>query len=544
MSTSHETHRIPSAEIPDELKGLTLENIEQMRAKQEMEVRTATQGKSFLDDSGDYKTARDEAIAEFDDYHGKVLDAQGIDEDHPKREEYLNYLRSLSVDKIPSSEWHVGPMQADGTYAPSGRDRAKETFAGLVRSAKSPDTTPLTPDQYIPIDSLARQELDETRKHFAELVSKRTTKMFESKKKSNEIDATHEDLADFIRATATEMADILESKGFDEAAIGEAIDQFTNEQIDKTVEDVEAERASEYTKRSPLMKRFLNKWSSWGGNGKKFFSEDRFKGNAKKGLLTGGVLAAVAIPLAPAIGAIGAGAVLGAATLHIGRSMARRLANNKLDDTANSASIAERQAADMQNEIDLRREGSADAGLHDLLGVVKERSERYRKRNRNRLMGSLALAATIDVVAGAAVGNYLTDSGLTFGKAGEFISDKAGDLKHALGGKPDHQVIKAPEKPIPKVVIPKPTVIDHAPKLSYEASIIRENEGWMSELKQADPGITHAEMQDKLQKLLDTKDPDIKKWVYEYTNPDGSKEPRITHPGKIPASMVKSILKL
>lgn len=248
---------------------------------------------------------------------------------------------------------------------------------------------------------------------FVKLTAERTRHLFERSKTREQINNAKEEASDALAAIATSMYLELSDAGVPEDEIVRQIDEFVAGQADEMANQMEAEYKAEYDNASPVMKRLYDKWSLWGEQG--------MKGKIKK--------AAVLAPGLIAIGAAGSvagGAVLGGAAgvgiALLGKSVGRQLLRNKLDRASNVDEHAAERVGDFKADAEV------NAAIFDALDAS---SDKYRKRNRNRMIGGVAVSMVAGAALGGAagfVGDVVRDH-VDLGKVGEKLGDAASAVK-------------------------------------------------------------------------------------------------------------------
>ncbi len=169
--------------------------------------------------------------------------------------------------------------------------------------------------------------------------------------------------------------------------------------VDKRLEEADGKK----------LKYFYNKWASWGG-GAKFFSKERMKGNWKKGLAVG-VLMAPGVALASPF--LGAG-VVAAGML----GMARGLARGHIDKNAKASELARVQSAEhiRQGEAQIEEDwadGARNFQAGDITLDVEGHTKKEVRRNRTRLgvgvaagfLAPLAIDKALNLMGGINVPN-------------------------------------------------------------------------------------------------------------------------------------------
>lgn len=380
-------------------------------------------------------------VTDFAAFRNKEVDAllneNGIfDNDDDKAHSDYEFAKAIYRNAIfmNEDEWLTKPEDSDlqrrNLAINAIRDRYSESNPGATFSAGSEksgtqgadierqdatERTELTGEEKL---ELGESLLPEIQAKFASLVAERSKRMIEGANTRKDIEAAKEELSDMLGGLATLLMDELEAEGASWDDIPAEIDTFIAEQTDAVLAKMEAHRTEEYNNARPIMKKFYDKWAQWGEQGVK----GKFK-KAAAFALPGAALGAALVPLA---GVVGFGAVTGALAVTGSRSVGRRLAGAHLDKRADAKKVAEAQREEIRGEI----EAAENAAHTDILAIIDERSEIYRKQNLRRTAGGLAIALSVglltakgaDMLAGT-VDNW------SFGKLGEL-------------GKPD---VDAPE---------------------------------------------------------------------------------------------------
>lgn len=371
----------------------------------------------------------------------------------------------------------------------------------------------------------ADARMDAITKKYAELVGERSKRMFEGKTTSEQIDAAKEQLTDLIGATATEMYDTLEADGIAHEEIVAKIDAFVAEQTDKVVAEMEANRVRDYEKSSPLKKALLDEWARLG---------DTKMGKFKKALVFAVPSAVIGAAAMPVIGAIGAGAGIGAGAFMVARSIGRRIAGAKLDAAADATRIGARQSAEIRGDI----AGKENASHQEILDLINERSEKYRKSNRNRMLGGTAIAMTVGLVSGTLA--EAVEGGIgdlvhwSTGHVGESVRD------HFVGsGSHDGAVVEHPGHDGHSGTGhghghggPEGHHFDPS-EIRGDARMVTPGEGWYQTF-----GELHIS-QDKWADVLKTAGPKLQEQGWAYRMPDG--QWGISHQGRLTDSALKTI---
>lgn len=308
--------------------------------------------------------------------------------------------RNLALNAVRDHFRHAS-LESAGSEG-SGSAEVQNDGAG---NQESPERTELTGEEKL---ELGETLLPEIQEKFAALVAERSKRMIESANSRKDIDAAKEELSDMLGGLATLLMDELEAEGVSWNDIPGEIDKFIADQTDTVLEKMEAHRMEEYNNARPIMKKFYDKWAQWGEQGT--------KGKLKKAAafaLPGAALGAALVPLA---GVVGFGAVTGALAVTGARSVGRRLAGAHLDRRADAKKVAEAQREEIRGDI----EAAENAAHTDILAIIDERSEAYRKQNLRRTAGGLAIALSVGLLT-AKGADILADNvdNWSFGKLGE-----------------------------------------------------------------------------------------------------------------------------
>lgn len=389
-----------------------------------------------------------------------LLAENGIFESEDDEQQHADYefAKAIYRDAIHMNEdeWLTKPAGSDVDRRNVKLRAIRERYSDRAESGSEGSdeaNQPVDPDDAFEQSRTEEEGRQEARSHsealsetdarmeaviskYAEMVAERSKRMVEGAKTRENIDAlkdgrevTLEDgkvvyepgLADLIGAVATEMYDDLEADGVSQEEIVRQIDEFVATQTDQVVAQMEAHRMEEYNKARPIMKKFYDKWAQWGEQG--------MKGNVKKAAVFAVPGAALGVALVPLAGVVGFGAAGGALAVTGARSVGRRLAGAHIDKRADSKKVAEAQSEDIRNKI----QNTENAAHTDILAIIDERSEAYRKRNLRRTAGGLAIALTAGLLSAKAA-DIIADNvdNWSFGKLGP-----NGDVEDVDGKGPD-----------------------------------------------------------------------------------------------------------
>lgn len=347
--------------------------------------------------------------------------------DRTEREDIASYLTELYKAKEttvsnPASREVDNPFYASNPQVAYGVEALKAD--GQEAARKKAESL-----------SEADQRLDGLTKKYAEMVAERSKRMIETAKTRESIDASKQELSNLIAAIATEYMDDVQGTEYSgvkwedmPAAVREEIvqtvDAFVAEQTDSIISQMEEHRMAEYNSSSPVKKWFYDKWASWGQE-KGFIT----KGKLKKAAIFAVPGAALGAAMLPVAATAGLGVVTAGAIVMGTRSVARHLAGAKLDSVADSERVATQQSTNIKDWIVLtaNRKKAIKEGSIDLLEVIHERTEVYRKRNLRRAAGGLAIALTVGALTKVGA-EFVSDywNGINDDKSGRRLEYPAG----------------------------------------------------------------------------------------------------------------------
>lgn len=125
-AASPEAQAPPQPERQADTSFLSLNNIEALRQQQhDMLYETLDDRNAYTAD--EVETVQAEVIDQYERQCIEYLAAHGIDENHPRFQEYCSIIRSYSYDRMSDQEWYAGTENQDGTLGPSGMDKLRET---------------------------------------------------------------------------------------------------------------------------------------------------------------------------------------------------------------------------------------------------------------------------------------------------------------------------------------------------------------------------------------------------------------------------------
>jgi hypothetical protein len=280
-------------------------------------------------------------------------------------------------------------------------------------------------------------ELIELMDEYAKRVSDRSRSVVEGSKTGEGIEKAGVDLSDILAGIATELYADMEAAGMPHDKIVKEIDRFISDSTELTLQKIESNRLAEYNKSRPYVRKMYDAWAHWSED-KGMFS----KGRLKKGAVLAAGGAVVAAPAALLVGAVGAGVITGAVVGLGARNISKNLAQGFMRNR--DKKFAEAQTDEMRKdlaEIYAANTEQVRAGAEaeqsdkavprpesrnlDLIEFVNDRSHEYRIRNRNRVIGGVAIGMSVGLLSGAAA-DAMTDhiDNMSFG----WVGDRIGEL--------------------------------------------------------------------------------------------------------------------
>jgi len=404
-------------------------------------------------------------------------------------EEFHTLVRETTDDLLPITD----EERADPSKSARARNRARlekalsayddDAFASIcveyMKHEARVQGKRLDPDMER-ISQLADTKIDATDKYHTELTDEELSNAYDAleaygdqfvadmvkRSKSSfemipgrkrEIKVNREELSDVLSGLATEYYFQLDDSLSDEQKAQE-IDEAITLASEQIISKIEMERRAEYDNARPVMKKFYDKWASWG-------REEGFitKGKLKKAGLIAIPVAGIAALAAPIVTAGAATAGVTALGFMGAKSIGRRLASVKMDRASTITTVAEEQANALRSGITQKRvseqtrptdevDGSEahkarvelNVDHNAVLEMIDRQSVEIRKRNRNRTLAGTAIALTIGLASSRAAGaveglvNYIGDhnplnndaTGYRLGEDGDSIvnpRDRDGD---------------------------------------------------------------------------------------------------------------------
>ena len=238
-----------------------------------------------------------------------------------------------------------------------------------------------------------------------------------------------EDLSDMMGGIATILSDECDRLGASKEQRDQLIEQALQDVTDRVVSEMADARLKDYEESSTAKQFVYKKWEQWNGEG--------FRGKLKKGAVFAFAGIGMGAVIAPLAGAVAGAGIIGTATAISARSLLRGLASSHLDNKSDAP-----RRADLQNdeiihalkEFKTSREKNRSldkppivrgASSAELLGVIDKKVEKYRKRNRNRILGGTAIAMSAGLVSGT-LADFMTQSAFAGSPNG---SDTMTDLR-------------------------------------------------------------------------------------------------------------------
>ena len=521
---------------------------------------------AVIGDSSYLKEFSDGIEGSLDEY----LQQHGVDKESPHFDKLWALYRDASPDRIHGDEWYIPPAHQYGVLS-TNRVSARENAIRLLSEAKQKIEHTDGVLQY-------RIDIEKIRHTYSEKLAERSKKMglFERPRTRAEIAAVREELAEYIGALATEMMDDLEAQGIREDLWADTIDIFIASQMAGVVNGMEAARADDFLSRNKVVKYGLEKWASWASpNLERNEGESRARHFGRSVLASvtsvntwkkagvfgviGGTVGALTVPL---VGLVGGGAFVVAGATLLSRQIARGLVGAKLDRAANAETIAHTQAAEMTTKM----QELSEATHHDMLELAENMAEGYRKHNRNRLLGGMAVSLAVGGGAGVLINSFF-DSSMLFGKLYDVfrhsvrLSEEvppipATDSDYMSSGRlpdtsPPPPEVAPPPPPLPETVPPGNGAGDMPPKPPSRIEVIDEylegrdaagkisgGEGWLQTFKEL--GIAQGDRRAFLDEYGDEllkKFPEV-----TYRMPNGDPGILMTEDGKMPDEVLQYIV--
>lgn len=454
--------------------------------------------------------------ADIENSLSEYLKQQRIDEASPNYDKVRALYREAAPDRIRGDAWYIPPAYQDGVLSTdrvSAREKAMQTLSDFKGGVEHTEDI----GRY-------KDNLKKLRETYSKKLAERSKKMglFERPRTIAEMQAVREEMADYIGALATEMMDDFEAQGIPKDIWVDKIDAFIDAEMAAVVGGMELARADDFRKRSKVVQRGLEKWASWATPtvekqegesrihhfGRSVLTSMTNINTWKKAGVFMGLGAGIGALAIPAFGfALGTAGIAGGAAL-VSKQIARSLVGAKLDSAAGAETIAHQQTEDITARMAAIPEGTH----YDLLELAENMAEGYRKYNRNRLLGGMA----ISIAAGATVGGLIhqfVDFNLLFGKVGEAF-------QNALNHSGNTHTIPVPESgsslsnpgtiapwPQPPETLPPPggtgqshaEVINEYLREHAAARHIDNGEGWFQTFKEL--GVKQGDWHELLQKV-------------------------------------------
>lgn len=128
---SEQSYEQPSHQDTERKKGSELKwdvrGVQELREKQKKLVRDAVEGIDPFDREA-LNEAKQEVYTSFDERARAAVRGSGMEEDDPRFDAQVKYLRHFSVDNMSNDEWYFGNENQDGTLSPSGRDIVRADY--------------------------------------------------------------------------------------------------------------------------------------------------------------------------------------------------------------------------------------------------------------------------------------------------------------------------------------------------------------------------------------------------------------------------------
>ncbi len=232
-----------------------------------------------------------------------------------------------------------------------------------------------------------------------------------------------EELKDMMGGLATHLMDKAVEDGISEAEYSSLIDAKLSEVTDMVIEKMAYAKLREINETSAVRRYLYDKWTVWGEQG--------FKGKVKQATTMGAISAPLAFVAAPVAGvAVGAG-IAGAIIATGARSLGRGLITSHINQKANASKSIDTQDKEIRSNVQKYSKHSDESNRNsfDVLSVIETSVDKYRRRNRRRVLGGVGIAMSVGLVS-ATLAEYISDN--AFGNTPASAVEKDGLKKHPL----------------------------------------------------------------------------------------------------------------
>jgi hypothetical protein len=564
-----DTEPKPSMYVEGAPEALQVYKIDELRqAEAEYEDKLVSE----LDDPFDMDARlakRAEAQKDFEDMIKDHLKANGIAEDDPKFDEYVETLKSYSIDSIPENEWSVGTIADDGTAtpglkhgvyaklseayasdtapeksadtedtdseaevdAPEKEDEADAEKDDKAEDDKEADTTSLpevkTPEMIRseigkdPAIIAARDNVDKKKRKLAELTAARQSKLFSRSKMLEAFDAAQDEYEEAVMKLV--QLEVVAEK----TAGMERSDE--DERLDATFKLIghyqDVQRQSIEIMKDTKVGKFITFMTS-GGTAKRIV----------KGVALGAVVGVAGSLL---VGATGGAAAAGVATA---ATVAGRFARGYASfDNSSGRGMEVVDASHRMSEFSRDAINESDAGSQPtseaidrvsnyLMGHLEEETRREQKKRRHstyKALGAVAAGVTLAELAGAAADHFGSKG--VFGVGDHDAEAKGDGSGHTPEGDDTGDKDSTPSETQPE-----------SPEYSLDARTIKEGEGFFETMQDMGiPAEDRAELLEKVGPQLHDMQVDGEPLAYKM--PNGEWGIRMTPDGKMPTEALDVI---
>ncbi|MDX2776260.1 hypothetical protein PV379_02675 [Streptomyces caniscabiei] len=580
-----DTEPKPSMYVEGAPEALQIYKIDELRqAEAEYEDKLVNE----LDDPFDTDARiakRAEAQKDFENIIREHLKANGIAEDDPKFNEYVDTLKNYSIDSIPNREWNTGTISDDGEVTPGLKHGV---YAKLSETYSAPDTKAPEPDEEDKTDTPEKDTADSDADKEPETDTPETDADTDKEpepdkdtddKEPDTVPPPEVKTPEMIRSEVDKDPAIIAARanveekrkklaeltaarqgklfsfGSTKKAYGEAQNEYEYAVIALTKLEMDAEKTAglerdEETARLDAAFKLIGQYQEVQRQAidimkdtkvGKFITFMTSGGTAKrivKGVALGAIVGVAGSLLVGATGGAAAAGVATAAGLTGRFARAYASFDNRSGRGMEVADASHRMSdfsREVINESDAGSEplgNSIDMVSYHLMSKLEEENKREQKKRRSstyKALGAVAAGVTLAELAGAA-----TDH---FGSRGVFGGDHNAEAKGGHdqpgggsdNGEGDSSGTK-PEAPTPEVQ-----------EYSSDARTIQNGEGFFQTMQEMDiPAEDRAELLEKVgPQLHEVMGPDGQPIAYKM--PNGEWGIRMTPDGKMPTEALDLI---
>jgi len=427
-------------ELPENLRFISVEEIESMRHEQELLVTQAAvdalEGKSAFEIVAEHEALignASNAMREQIDQAAELYVAEHLsrDDNHELFDGCVELVRRYSVLNMTDEQWRAGEKDDDGRYTQpetSGQSALKAELLALIEADPAVDIDPvidIDPDASSRELDLLQTSLTETRSRLADISMKRRAMVRKSGKKARDLETQYalaqEAYSQAYIAMGQFGVDALRASGASNAEVAQAVIRGTvTERAAFT--DAEAEVMAEDNRFSTKMLRLYGKLPIMiGANSVVGFT---LGAGVRKAVRLGFI---AAMPVAGVAGLLGVRAGKALLTSSVVNRVRLHKEHDKraLQDVEGLRAQFDSQDVNVQGNGAIGSEYYANLSQQLLQQSIDQRVSRDVKANRNRTM----LSATI--AGGAAVIGSMVAHGSM--RLPDWVADnKGGDLNNAL----------------------------------------------------------------------------------------------------------------